>query len=309
MTQVENNNSTLLGGVEAGGTKFNCVIANRHAEIKASATFMTGSPDETLPKVRQFFIDEQKKHGPLAALGIASFGPVELNQKSHYYGYILSTPKESWSYTNMVGYFSDALDIPVGFETDVNGSALGESVYGAAKGLQNFVYVTVGTGIGAGIVNRGHLIQGLGHPEIGHMLIPQDTNLDSFPGCCPFHGSCLEGLASGTAMNRRWKTPASILADDHPAWDLEAQYLAAMCVNITHLYAPEKIILGGGVMNKARLFPLIQKRFLTLMNGYGPDSIRQNPHTYIVPPGITDGKSGVIGALLLAEQAGTANAG
>lgn len=301
MVQVDNN-QIWFGGIEAGGTKFNCVVANQHAEIQASATFMTDVPDNTLVQVTQFFANEQKKRGPLSALGIASFGPIELDTGAPYYGHILSTPKASWSYTNLVGFFSDALGVPIAIETDVNGSALGEAAYGAARGLDNFVYVTVGTGIGAGVISHGQLVRGAHHPELGHMLIPQDKH-DSFAGCCPFHGNCLEGLASGPAMKQRWNSAADVLSDGHAAWKLEAHYLALMCVNITNLYAPQRIILGGGVMNRAALFPLIRTGFLNLMNGYGPDQILQKPHEYIVPPGIAGGKSGVMGSLLLAKSA------
>lgn len=303
MSSKRTDVQTLLGGIEAGGTKFNCVIGNRGGEIATTATFPTDDvPEKTLRAVTDFFITGQDKYGPIQALGIASFGPVDLDLSSQTYGHILSTPKQGWSYTNIAGYFSEALRVPIALETDVNGSALGEHAYGAASGLQNYVYVTVGTGIGAGIVLKGRLLQGLSHPELGHILLPQDKVLDDFAGSCPFHGNCLEGLASGTAINRRWRKPPELLPVDHPAWELEAHYLALMCVNITNLCCPERIILGGGVMHQTHLYPMIRDKFIGLVNGYCAPGILQNLESYIVAPGVKDGKSGIMGCLLLADD-------
>lgn len=301
MSSAKTSDKTLLGGIEAGGTKFNCVIGNSSGEVVATATFPTDTPDKTLREVKNFFIEGQQKFGPLNALGIASFGPVDLNKESETYGYILSTPKDGWSHTNLVQYFTTALNIPVALGTDVNGSALGEHAFGAAKGLQNYVYVTVGTGIGAGIVLNGQLLHGVSHPELGHILVPQSPT-DDFKGCCPFHGNCLEGLASGTAINQRWGKHAALLPPDHEAWDLEAHYLALMCVNIMNVCSPELIILGGGAMHQSHLYPMIREKFVALVNGYCSPKILQNVDAYIVAPGVAEGKSGILGCLLMADE-------
>lgn len=294
--------ASLLAGIEAGGTKFNCVVGTGAGDILAKSSFPTTTPIETLRAVEQFFIAQQEQFGTLNALGIASFGPVDLNRESRTYGHILTTPKPGWSMIDMRGYFARAFNVPVAFETDVNGSALGEYHYGAARCVDNFVYVTVGTGIGAGVMINGRLLQGVGHPELGHMLVPQDFSKDSFSGCCPFHGNCLEGLASGTAITARWKKPANQLSSNHQVWALEAHYLALMCVNITHLFSPQKIILGGGVMSQALLLPMIRVNFLRLINGYAAAQVLEQADQFIVAPGVEDGMSGMRGALWLASS-------
>ncbi len=297
---TKNNQARLLGAIEAGGTKFNCVIATQEGVVLAEQQFSTRLPEYTLADVRDFFAEAAVIHGQLSALGIASFGPLDLNKKSPHYGYITSTPKAGWSQCAIVDYFEKAFSIPIAFETDVNGAALGELHSGAAQGCNNFVYVTVGTGIGAGVVINGKLLQGVTHPEVGHMLIPREAS-DTYEGCCPFHSHCLEGFASGTSMGARWKVAAETLPDDHVAWKIEAYYLATLCVNLTHLYSPEKIVFGGGVMAKALLFPLIRQEFLRLINGYAPASILNNLDDFIVPTGL-QGKAGTIGALQMAAS-------
>lgn len=288
----------LLGAIEAGGTKFNCVVAQQDGTIVVEKQFPTRLPEYTLADVRDFFAEASVVYGQLSALGIASFGPLDLNKKSPHYGYITSTPKAGWSQCAIVDYFEKAFSIPIAFETDVNGAALGELRSGAAQGCDNFVYVTIGTGIGAGIVLNGKLLQGVTHPEVGHMLIPREPS-DSYAGCCPFHSNCLEGFASGTSIGARWKVPAETLADEHVAWKIEAYYLATLCVNLTHFYSPEKIVLGGGVMAKTALFPLIRTEFLRLINGYAPAAILKSVDEFIVPTGL-HGKAGMLGALHMA---------
>jgi len=295
---TKNMSSNLLGAIEAGGTKFNCIVATRYGKTLVEKQFPTRLPEYTLADVRDFFAEAAVTHGPLSALGIASFGPLDLNKKSATYGYITNTPKAGWSQCAIVDYFEKAFSVPIAFETDVNGAALGELYNGAAKGCENFVYVTIGTGIGAGVVINGKLLQGVSHPEVGHMLVPRAAS-DSFEGCCPFHADCVEGLASGTAISTRWKQSAKELADDHSAWALEAHYLALLCVNLTHAYSPEKIVLGGGVMEKQLLFPLIRTEFSRLINRYAPESIITNVDNFIVPTGL-EGKAGMIGALHMA---------
>lgn len=297
----------LLGAIEAGGTKFNCAVADMQGKVLAQAAFPTTTPAETLALARNFFSDAvRSRDTSLAAMGIASFGPVELDRGAPNYGFITKTPKAGWSNTDICGYFRTAFNVPVAFETDVNGAAWGELVAGAARDCSHFIYVTVGTGIGAGIVVNGKLLQGVTHPEVGHMLMPRASLQDDYQGCCPFHKGCLEGLASGTAINKRWGINGKDLPDDHAAWDYEAHYLAAMCVNLTQCFAPQKIILGGGVMDKKLLFPLVRSKFLELINGYAPESILTRVDQYIVPTGL-DGKAGVVGAIDLAlMELGTA---
>lgn len=287
------------GAIEAGGTKFNCVLADEHYNILAHTRIPTTRPQDTLKLALDFFTQQRQIYA-LQAVGIASFGPVELTPDSPCYGFITHTPKPGWSHTNLVGYFRKNLAVPVAFQTDVNGAALGEWRFGAAQGCHNFVYVTIGTGIGAGVFSQGNLLQGISHPEVGHMLIPQKSPQDTFAGCCPFHGNCLEGLASGPAILQRWQTPAESLPAHHPGWELEAFYLAAMCVNITLMYAPQKIILGGGVMQHQPLFSLIHQQFDHLIAGYGQGAALDNLATYIVPAGVPEG-SGILGALAMAR--------
>lgn len=291
----------LLGAIEAGGTKFNCALADMDGNLLVQSAFPTTTPERTLADVRDFFNETLFAHNAqLVAMGIASFGPVELNLGAPNYGFITKTPKPEWSDTDIRGYFRAEFNVPIAFQTDVNGAAWGELIAGAAQACRNFIYVTIGTGIGAGIVINGQLLQGLTHPEVGHMLMPSRALIqDDYTGCCPFHVGCLEGMASGTAIAQRWGVHGKYLQDDHPAWDLEAHYLAAMCVNLTHCFAPEKIILGGGVMEKQQLFPRIRKKFADLINGYAPDSILQNLDQYIVPTGLA-GQAGIVGALDLA---------
>lgn len=294
-------NTKLYAGIEAGGTKFNCVIGTDPLNIVARTKIATTTPEQTLPQVRDFFLGHGVEPGQLAGLGIACFGPVDLHLGSPSYGCITSTPKPGWSNTEVAGYFSRELALPVKFDTDVNGSALGEHLHGAAQGLDDFVYITIGTGIGAGVFANGRPLNGHIHTELGHQLIarlPQDSI--SFTGCCPFHDNCLSDLACGPALEARWQTRAEHLPADHPAWDLQAHYLAVMCVNVTLSYSPRLIILGGGVMQQAQLYPLIREKFKTLMNAYMMPKV--NLDQYIVAPGLS-ACAGEVGALVLAMQA------
>ena len=202
-----------------------------------------------------FFRAEQAQRGPLAAVGVGCFGPVDLRETSATWGFITTTPKAGWANVDVAGRLTRDLGVPVAFDTDVNAAAFGEARWGAAQGLDTFVYLTVGTGIGGGGLQRGQPMHGLVHPEMGHMLLPRDPSADPFPGVCPFHGGCLEGLASGPAMLARWGQPAESLPADHPAWALEARYLALAAVNLVCTLSPQRIVLGGGVMEQAQLFP------------------------------------------------------
>ena len=243
------------------------------------------------------------KSKDITALGIGSFGPVDLNPKSQTYGYITSTPKPGWSNQPLMPTLQESLHVPAMIDTDVNAAALAEWKLGAAKGLNSCLYVTIGTGVGAGLVVEGHLVHGLLHPEMGHMLLQPAKNDPTPDGFCPFHKGCLEGLASGPAIAKRWGRKAYELPQDHEAWELEAWYLAQMCVNAICTLSPEKIILGGGVMQQKHLFPMIRKKTQELLNGYiRHQAILEKIDAYITEPGLGT-KSGATGALLLAKQA------
>ncbi len=288
------------GAIEGGGTKFNCLVGSGPQDIRAEIRVPTTTPDETFPKVIQFF-REQAARRPLEAIGIGSFGPVDLEPSSATYGYITSTPKPGWRMTDFAGTIRQALDIPVAFDTDVNAAAYGEYRWGAASGLSQFVYMTIGTGIGAGEMVGGQLVHGLVHPEAGHMRIPHDRLVDPFPGHCPFHGDCLEGLASGPAVQARWGMPAEQLPRDSPAWDLEAQYIASAVVNLVCALSPQRVILGGGIMQQPGLIEIIRQKTLDQLNGYvqAPE-ILEHIGEYIVLPGL-GARAGMLGALALAQ--------
>ena len=291
----------IWGGVEAGGTKFVCAVGSGPADIRDRTVIPTTRPDETLDRVTDFFKTTQKRHGFLHGLGIACFGPVELNPASPTYGSITTTPKPGWGNTDVLGPLRERLGVPAVLDTDVNVAALGEGKWGAAQGLDTFVYITVGTGLGGGAVVGGRLLHGLIHPEMGHMRIPRNPNQDPFTGACPFHGDCLEGLAAGPALEQRWGRKGQDLDRDHPAWPLEAHYLALGLVNLICVLSPQRIILGGGVMNNPDLFPLIRREVRDLLNGYVQAPQVLDPDSgFIVPPGL--GKnSGILGAIALAQ--------
>jgi fructokinase len=295
------NQSGLFGGIEAGGTKFLCAVGTGPEGIKASTRFPTTTPEETIGKAIDFF----KKAGsviPLRAIGIASFGPVDPDPASSFYGYITSTPKAGWSHTNLAGTVRDALGIPILLDTDVNAAALGEYKWGAAKGLDDFIYITVGTGIGGGGIINGKPMHGMIHPEMGHTRIPHDRRADPFTGSCPFHGDCLEGLASGESIEKRWSKRPEALPPDHPAWELEATYLALGLANFICTLSPKRIVLGGGVMKKPGLLEMVRSRVVQLLNNYiGSPEINERIDDYIVAPGLGD-MSGVLGAIALAQS-------
>lgn len=292
----------FYGGIEAGGTKFVCAVGSGAGQIEAEIRFSTTTPEETLGGAVSFF-KEQAAAKPLDAIGIAAFGPVDPDPASPTFGYITSTPKPGWRNTDVAGAVREALDVPTGFDTDVNGAALGEWRWGAAQKLHSFVYLTVGTGIGGGGLVNGGLLHGLVHPEMGHMRLPHDWDRDPYPGACPYHGDCLEGLASGPAIGARWQKPAHELDAGHPAWPLEAHYLALAVVNILLTLSPQRVILGGGVMKQRLLFPLIREEVQRLLNGYVQSAaILEEIDSFIVPPALGD-QAGVLGAFALAERA------
>jgi fructokinase len=295
--------SALVGGVEAGGTKFVCAIG-RDREIVAEARIATTSPAETLAAALAFF----RRQGSLAALGVASFGPIDLDERSPTHGFITATPKPGWAHTDVVGPLRRALGVPVAFDTDVNAAALAEQRWGAARAAASVVYVTVGTGIGGGAVVNGRPVHGLVHPEMGHARIPHDRAADPFAGACPHHGDCWEGLASAPALAARYGQPPEALADAHPAWELEADYLALGLANIVLVLSPERVVLGGGVMTRASLWPMVRTRLTSVLGGYvsspllGPEI-----ESYLVPPALGE-RAGVLGAMALAHMAASDHA-
>ncbi len=291
--------SPLYGAIEAGGTKFVCAVGTGPDDVRALTRFPTTTPDETLGKTLAFF---RAQEAPLAGVGIGSFGPVDPDPGSATYGYILRTPKPGWSNTDVAGTLRDALGAPVAFDTDVNAAALGEHRWGAARDVDTLLYITVGTGFGGGAIVRGRPLHGLLHPEMGHLLLPRAEG-DVFAGACPFHGDCLEGMAAGPALERRWGQRAETLPEDHPAWAFEAHYLAHALVNYILILSPQRIILGGGVMHQRHLFPMIRQKAQALLNGYVvKPQILDAIDGYIVPPGLGD-RAGVLGALALADAA------
>jgi fructokinase len=276
-----------LGGIEAGGSKFLCAAGSGPDDAQISE-FPTTTPDQTIARVAQFF----RAREPVAAIGIASFGPIDPNPESPTFGYITSTPKLDWRNFDFRGAVHRALGKPIVFDTDVNAAVLAESRWGAARGLRSFLYVTVGTGLGGGALIDGRLLHGRLHPEMGHIRVPHDRSRDPFPGNCPYHTDCLEGLAAGPAIQARWGHPGHLLPDKHAAWDLEAEYLALGIVSWTCTLSPQRIVLGGGIMQREELFPNIRVRVAELLNGY-----LDTPE--IVPPELGV-RAGVLGALALA---------
>jgi fructokinase len=288
----------LYGGIEAGGTKWVCAVGNGPSDMRGTTTFPTTAPDETIARAVEFFA----QNGSLEAVGVGSFGPIDSRRSSRRFGFITTTPKPGWAQTNVAGRLEELLDVPVAFDTDVNAAALGEQRWGAAVGLDSFCYVTVGTGIGGGVVANGRLVHGLLHPELGHMRIPHDRVADPFPGCCPYHGDCFEGLASGEAMRQRWGYDAQELDDDEP-WQLEAQYLALGLVNVICALSPERIILGGGVMKEPTLLSRVLGRLRELLAGYfDAPELNDAIGDFVVRPGLGD-RAGVLGAIALAQGA------
>lgn len=291
---------SLYGGIEGGGTKFVCAVGSGPNDLRAEARFPTTIPEETIPRAIAFF-QEQARSEPLRAIGIASFGPIDPDPRSSTFGYVTTTPKPGWAHTDFAGAVRRALGVPVGFDTDVNVAALGEHRWGAAQGLDTFVYLTVGTGLGGGGMVNGKLIHGLMHPEMGHIRVPHDWQADPYPGFCSYHGDCWEGLCCGPAIEGRWGRRGETLPLDHPAWELEAQYLALGLVNLILPLSPQRIIMGGGVMEQLHLFPMIRRKVRKLLNGYiNMTAITQENETYIVPPALGN-RSGVLGAIALAE--------
>lgn len=291
---------SLYGGIEAGGTKFVCAVGSNPEDLSEEIRFDTTSPDKTIYRAIEYFKEQSLKER-LLAIGIGSFGPVDLNRESSTYGYITSTPKPNWENTDFYGKIRNVLNIPVGFDTDVNAAALGEYEWGAARGLTNFIYLTIGTGIGGGGMINGKLLHGLLHPEMGHIFIPHDVKTDPYEGICPFHKDCFEGLASGPSLKDRWSEPGENLSENHKAWDLEAKYISFALINYICTLSPQRIIIGGGVMRK-KLLSLIHERVRKMLNNYiQAKEITEHIEKYIVMPELGN-KAGILGAIALAKQ-------
>ena len=292
----------LFGGIEGGGTKFVCAVGDAQGKILSETRFPTTTPDETMARVVDFFKEQSQRFGPLASIGVASFGPVDPRPASDTFGRILPTPKPGWTNADIVGPLRAAFDVPIAFDTDVNGAALGEWRWGAAQGLDTYIYLTIGTGIGGGGMINGKLMHGLLHPEMGHIPLPRDETLDPFMGNCPFHGDCFEGLASGPAIEKRWGQKAETLPPDHPAWDLEAHYIALALHSFICTLSPQRIIVGGGVAQQPQIMPLIRQKTQASLNGYVQSpAILEHIDTYIVPPALGK-QAGALGAIALAQQ-------
>jgi fructokinase len=283
-----------FGGVEAGGTKFVLGIGSGPGAIEAQTTIPTTTPAETLDAVIRWFRSQEA----IDALGIACFGPVERDRRAQDWGFITATTKAGWSHTDVAPALARALGVPVGFDTDVNGAALAEARWGATRGCRVSVYVTVGTGIGGGTVIDGAPFPATGHPEMGHLRLPRHPDDTAFKGVCPFHGDCLEGLASGPAIMARWGASLSTLSPDHPAHAIIAWYLGQFAVTIQALLAPERIVLGGGVLKARGLLDRICEAAASANRGYFAGDIRN----VLVAPGLGEA-SGLLGAFDLAETA------
>ncbi|MEM6782368.1 MAG: ROK family protein [Bacteroidota bacterium] len=292
---VSQQDAPLLGAVETGGTKIVCGVGTTPEDVRVVATIPTTTPDEALGRV----VDALAPEG-VTALGIGSFGPVDLDPASPTWGHILRTTKPGWEGTDVAGRLGRALGVPAAIDTDVNAAALGEGAAGAARGIRSYVYVTIGTGIGAGVVVDGRPIRGRPHPEVGHIPTSRDPG-DTFPGICPFHGDCWEGMASGPAMEARWGVRAETLPPDHPAWPIEARAIARGLATIVMMVAPRRIVLGGGVSSAPGLLPLVRTALANQLGGYvagfdAPGFL----DTYVVPPAL-GGRAGVAGGIELAH--------
>lgn len=290
-----------FGGIEAGGTKFVVAIGTKECEILEQKSIPTTTPEETMPKVIKFFKESQFS---LSGIGIGSFGPIDLKTKSPFYGSITSTPKLAWQNFDFLGSMKKHFNVPMGFDLDVGAAALGEHYFGAARGIDNFIYITVGTGIGAGAMIDGKILHGHIHPEMGHIKIHHDRDQDPFEGVCPFHKDCLEGLASGPSICKRFNVEyAYQLPSDHKAWELEAYYLAQATLNYTLILSPERIIMGGGVMKSPGLIDKIRSEFVRLLNQYVKSALlKQNIAEYLVLPGLKE-RSGISGSIALGIEA------
>ena len=300
------NVDDLYGGVEAGGTKFICMVGRGPGRVVAEERFSTSSPEETLPRVISFF-KPFTADGRLRAIGIGSFGPCDLDHDSRTYGFITSTPKPGWENTDLVGTLLNALGVQVAFDTDVNAAAFGEYVWGSAEATDTCLYLTVGTGIGGGYIVDGHPLHGLQHPEMGHIRILHDRDRDPFAGSCPYHGDCLEGLVSGPAIQARFGVRGEELRDSDPFWELAAEYLGAAIAVYILVLSPARIVVGGGILQRSFLLPRIREYVKQHLADYiRQPALMDGIAEYIVPPRL-GARSGVLGALALAASLAQTN--
>jgi fructokinase len=291
----------LYGGIEAGGTKFVCVVGSGPGQIADEIRYKTSTPAETLSRAVQFF-QTFVGSGQINSIGVGAFGPLDLDPESPTYGFVTATPKPGWSHADVRGALQRALNVRIAFDTDVNAAALGEYQWGASQGCDPSLYLTIGTGIGGGYIKGGRSLVGLLHPEMGHVLIPHNRERDPFIGNCPFHGDCFEGLASGPAIEKRLGMKGTDVPEEDPFWDMEADYIAAALMNYVLVLSPKKIVLGGGVMQREFLFPKVRRRIRELLNGYvSSKNLGENIDSYIVPPALGN-QSGSLGAIALAMQ-------
>lgn len=288
----------LYGGIEGGGTKFMCVVGSSPESIAAQTRIPTTVPQETLGLVVDFFAQYRDR---LRAIGIGSFGPVDLNRESPTWGFITSTPKPGWQDTDVAGFIGRALKVPVAFDTDVNAAALGEMTWGNAQGVRSCLYITLGTGVGGGAILNGRPLHGLVHPEMGHVRVPRADG-DDFPGACPFHGDCLEGMVSGPALQARTGRRGEALSDDDPSWRFYVHYVAHALLNFICTLSPERVVVGGGVAHRPHLLPLIRTQVRMLLNDYVRNpALGVGIDDYIVSPGLGDA-AGSLGAMALAAS-------
>ncbi|MFT3984773.1 MAG: ROK family protein [Lachnospiraceae bacterium] len=285
-----------FGALEAGGTKMVCAVGLEDGTILEQISIPTRTPEETLPEIIAYFKDKE-----IASLGIAAFGPVDVNKDSETYGRILDTPKLAWQGYDLVGTLKAALQLPIELDTDVNGSCLGELTFGCARGLNSVIYITIGTGVGVGIAINGQLLHGMLHPEAGHIILNRHPE-DHYEGHCPFHKTCLEGMAAGPAIEGRWNAKAVTLNDRPEVWKMEAHYIAQALTSFIFTVSPQRIILGGGVMHQEQLFPLIREKTLKMINGYINTKQLKDIDHYIVPASLNDDQ-GIMGAIQLAKWA------
>lgn len=286
----------MIGALEAGGTKMVCAIGKEDGTILEQVSIPTTTPEETMPRIFNYFKDKE-----ISALGVAAFGPVSVNKKSPKYGYILDTPKLAWKNYDLLGAIKKEIHVPIGLDTDVNGSCLGEMTYGCAKGLDSVIYITIGTGVGVGVAINGKLLHGMLHPEAGHILLPLNEK-DEKGGICPYHKNCFEGLAAGPSIEARWGKKAVELAGQDEVWEMESFYIAQALMNYVLTLSPQKIILGGGVMHQEQLFPLIRKKTAELLNGYINTPELNDMDNYIVPASLHDDQ-GIMGCIKLGIDA------
>lgn len=294
----------MYGAIEAGGTKFVCAIGTDTQSILERKTIPTTTPNETIDQVESFFKNARKKYGDLSFSAIGSFGPIGVHAEKSDYGIIKQTTKPGWSQFNIKQAISQALETPVVIDTDVNCALIGEASYGAGKGFNNLIYMTFGTGIGGGILIDGKILKGFSHPEIGHMFAsrhPEDTN---FKGVCAFHGNkCYEGLASGPAIFERWQAKGQNLDPSHPAWKIQSYYAASLCLSLIQILSPDRVILGGGVMQQAHLFPMIRKDLTKLLANYIDLSAHNIDVEHLISPVALNGDAAIIGCILMAKSA------